>query len=333
MELILHIGMGKTGTTSIQKAIRENAESLRAQGVDYLGMLFDLIDPELNSNDLQRTFFASSVERPDAVADLFLDALQQKQASSGIPRFLLSNESLLQQHRTLIPFISSLRQKVAVRLIAYVRDPRDWLPSAYNQWFVYHKTCSGPLPSYVEGGRKLLEMYDDLHAWHREYSDIMTVRSFSKSDNVVLDFADVLGVTMRVPEGRSLERLETSESLLRAIYNTRLPEQALPDLFNHAFRQLDFTRSPKIADLVQSSFTYTQTEAIVAEKAGTFEELKKHLGIDLLSGPAPGHKTVDTEEMRHRALDHVLQIVMQQADRITHLEHLVRTLEAGKQDK
>ena len=333
MEIILHIGMGKTGSTSIQQALRENAGSLHEQGLEYLGLWFDLIDPGLSRSDALRNFFTSSADRPDAVADLFLDALRQKQASSGISRFLLSNESLLQQHRTLIPFISSLRQKATVRLVAYARDPRDWLPSAYNQWFVYHKTCNGPIPPYVEGGRILLRMYDDLNAWLRECNDILTVRPFSKSVDVVQDFASVLGVAMSIPEVRAFERVETSESLLRAIYNTRLPEQVLPGRFDRAFRKVDFTRSPGIADLVRNSFTYVQTDAMVAEHAATFEEIKTRLGIDLLSGSAPEQKTVDPEEMRHRALEHVLQIVMQQADRIAHLEHLVKRLEAGKQDK
>ncbi|WP_139784836.1 polysaccharide biosynthesis protein [Roseovarius sp. A-2] len=296
-------------------------------------MWFDLIDPALRSDDKQRNFFASSAERLDAVADQFLNALRQKQADSGVSRFLLSNESLLQQHEALGPFIARLKQQVTVRLIAYARDPRDWLPSAYNQWFVYHKTPHGQIPPYAEGGRRLLRMYTDLNTWLRKCNDIMTVRPFSKSLNVVEDFAAMLGVEMAAPVARSFERVETSESLLRAIYNARFPTGVLPDRFDRAFRRLDFAQSPSIAALVRDSFTYDQTDEIVAEQAALFAEIKDKLGLDLLSGPAPAQKTVDPEEMRHRALEHVLHIVMQQADRITHLEQIVRRLEAGTQDE
>lgn len=330
MEIIFHIGMGKTGTSSIQTALNANIDSLREQGVDYLGMWFDSIDPALRDDDLQRKFFLSSMDRLDAVADRFLTALQQKQADSGISRFLLSNEALLQQHSAFEPFIMYLRRRATVRLIVYARDPRDWLPSAYNQWFVYHKTSDGPIPPYAEGGRSLLQMYADLNAWLHACNDITTVRPFSKSMDVVADFASVLGVEMEIPQARSLERVESSESLLRAVYNARLSGVALPDRFNHAFRHLEFARSPSIAALVRDSFTYTQTDEIVADHASLFEEIKAHIGIDLLSGPAPKQKTVDQEEMRERALEHVLHIVMQQADRITHLEEIVGRLQAER---
>lgn len=333
MEIIFHIGMGKTGTSSIQKALNDNADSLRTQGVDYLGMWFDLIDPTLRNDDLQRQFFASSADRLDAVVDQFLNALRQKQADSGISRFLLSNESLLQQHQALGPFIARLKHQMTVRVVVYARDPRDWLPSAYNQWFIYHKTSEGPIPPYAEGGRSLLKMYDDLRFWHQLFQDVLTVRPYSKTTNVTQDFADSLGIVMEVPSTRVLERVETSESLLRAIYNSQLPGKVMPDRFDCAFRRLDFARSPSIAALVRDSFTYGQTDEILAEQAALFEEIRDKLGLDLLSGPAPAQKTVDLEEMRHRALEHVLQIVMQQADRITHLEQTVRRLEAVMKDK
>ena len=38
MELILHIGMGKTGSTAIQLTLRNNIAKLQDAGADYLGM-------------------------------------------------------------------------------------------------------------------------------------------------------------------------------------------------------------------------------------------------------------------------------------------------------
>ncbi len=333
MEIILHIGMGKTGTSSIQAALNSNSDNLRAQGLDYLGMWFDLIDPSLNRDDVQRNYFKSSVDRSERLADIFVNALRKKQSETGISRFLLSNESLLQQHPSLIPFIACLRQEVPVRLISYARDPRDWLPSAYNQWFVYHKTCTGPIPPYAEGGNSLLKMYDDLNAWLQAFNDIMIVRPFSKSINVVQDFASVLDVNMTIPEERTFERVEISESLLRAIYNNPRKGMVLPDRFNHVFRHLDFTHSPSIASLLRDKFNYEQTNAIVAEHVSTFEEIKKRSGIDLISEPAPAQKSFNQEEISQRALEHVLQIVMQQADRISHLEHIVKKLETENKDQ
>jgi len=327
MEIILHIGMGKTGTSSIQKALSDNADSLRAQGVDYLGMWFDITDPKFHGIAGMREFFSSSPEDMPGYADRFIQRLQERQATSGSNRFLLSNEDIYGNHKNIAPFLTALRAQSDVRLIAYARDPREWLPSAYNQWAIFHKVEPGPVRPYAEMARSHVKVYSGLPRWATLFGDIFTLRPFSKSMDVVQDFAAVLGVEMATQAERSFERVETSESLLRAIYNTRLPGQVLPDRFDCAFRRLDFARSPSIAALVRDSFSYEQTDAIVAEQAALFEEIKDRLGLDLLSGPGPAQKTVDPEEMRHRALEHVLQIVMQQADRITHLEQTVRRLE------
>jgi len=40
-KLIVHIGMGKTGTTSIQRALRISTKELDSKGVKYLGMWFE----------------------------------------------------------------------------------------------------------------------------------------------------------------------------------------------------------------------------------------------------------------------------------------------------
>lgn len=329
MEIILHIGMGKTGTTSIQKALSDNADSLRAQGLDYLGMWFDIIDPKFHGLVGMREFFSSSPEDMPGYAGRFVQRLQERQATSGTDRFLLSNEDIYGNHKNIAPFLTALRAQANVKLIAYARDPREWLPSAYNQWAIYHKVEPGPIKPYIEMARTHVKVYSGLSSWATLFGDIFTLRPFSKSVDVVADFAAVLGVEMAAPAVRSFEGVETSESLLRAIYNARFSNGVLPDRFDRAFRKLDFARSPSIAALVRDSFTYDQTDEIVAEQAALFAEIKDRLGLDLFSGPAPAQKTVDPEEMRHRVLEHVLQIVMQQADRITHLEQTVRRLEAA----
>lgn len=330
MEIILHIGMGKTGTTSIQSALNANVDSLQAQGIDYLGMWFDLIDPKFHGAAGLKEFFASSPEKMQGHAQLFLERLQKRNSESGISRFLLSNEDIYGNLKNIDPFLTALKTQAGVGLIAYARDPREWLPSAYNQWAIYHKVEPGPIKPYAEMARTHVRVYSGLSRWAALFGDIFTLRPFSKSMDVVKDFAAVLGVDMAAPAQRSFERVETSESLLRAIYNTRFPGKVFPRRFDQAFKRVNFADSLSIAALVRDSFTYDQTDEIVAEQAALFDEIKDKLGLDLLSGTAPPQKTVSPEEMRHRALEHVLQIVMQQADRITALEDAVKRLEEEK---
>ncbi len=45
MRIVFHIGMGKTGTTSIQHALKESADALARQNAAFLSMSLDEINP------------------------------------------------------------------------------------------------------------------------------------------------------------------------------------------------------------------------------------------------------------------------------------------------
>ena len=60
MRLILHVGMGKTGTSSIQKVLEANQAGLKAQKAHYLGMWFDFVDPRYHGIQGVRDVFEQS---------------------------------------------------------------------------------------------------------------------------------------------------------------------------------------------------------------------------------------------------------------------------------
>lgn len=333
MEIIFHIGMGKTGTSSIQKALADNAAKLRAQNVEYLGMWFSMIDESMSGYFGQRQFYTASPSEMEGFAQTLLDKLAQVEKDTGVSRFLLSNEALFGRLKPIAPFLSALHAQVDLRLIAYARDPRDWLPSAYQQWAIYHKATSGPILPYHERARELIGQYGGFITWKEKFGDILTVRAFQKSVNVVEDFADLLGVEMDIPEKRFLERSDMSESLLRAYYNSRHEIEQHPSEFDRSVKKLDFSGSPTIDGLVENSFTYEETDQIVSERASLFDNIKDAFGLDLLSSPAPDHKPVDADALRKRALEHLLTITMAQADQIRTLERKVaRLMKSLRQD-
>lgn len=327
VEIILHVGMGKTGTSSIQQALTQNTEALLSQGILYLGMWFDLIDPGFSEIQGQQRFYQSSSEDMEAHAIRFLEQLESKRQETGVSRFLISNEEIYGQVKQITPFIAALKTRARVRLIAYARDPREWLPSAYNQWSVFHKNYTGPIRPYAEVAQKLVLVYSGFLQWGAAFQDILTVRPFSKAMNVVEDFADTLNLQLEIPAQRTLERVDTSEGLLRAFYNNRLSENALPSLFDRAFQGMDLSQAPSISDLVERSFDYSETDVIVSRWLTIFDYVKTTFGIDLLPDPPPPQKHVDVQDLRNRTLEYVLHIVMHQADRIGALERTVLNLQ------
>jgi hypothetical protein len=328
MEIVLHIGMGKTGTSSIQQALSDNAEGLHGQGRLYMGMWFGLAGRQFLGLAGQHRFFQSDDAAMRAHAERLVARLRILQAETGIGRFVYSNEEFYGQVRKMAPFVSALRGLADVRLVAYARDPREWLPSAYNQWSVFHKNYTGPLRPYNEMARTLVFVYSGFRLWGETFGDILTVRPFFKSLNVVEDFARTLGLTLALPAQRTLERIDPAEGLMRAVYNNRLDGNILPAQFDAALKGVELSKSLGIERLVETAFDYSQTDAVVAEAAPIFAYIKATFGIDLLAGPPPRQATVDAEDLRNRALEHVLQIVMTQADRIRALEQAVGALRA-----
>ncbi|WEJ80458.1 hypothetical protein EQ718_16360 (plasmid) [Paracoccus versutus] len=134
MNLILHIGMGKTGTSAIQAALSSSADRLAAQGAEYLGMWFDMLDPRFRGVQNQEQFFSLPPEEMTHAADLLIEMLRARSAA-GIQSFILSNEALSGKVGQMKPMINRLREAgIAVRVIGYARNPASWLPSAYVQW-------------------------------------------------------------------------------------------------------------------------------------------------------------------------------------------------------
>lgn len=326
VELVLHIGMGKTGTSSIQDALQQNKDILSQQGAEYLGMWFDAVDPIFSGYEGQDRFLGANDSEMDRNAERLAHILTERAAATGHEVFILSNEGLYAEVARFAPFVTRIRKLLPVRVVAYARNPRDWLPSAYNQWMIYHKTNAGPIVPFEEAGRNLLLTYSGINAWSRQHGDIFSLRFYAKGADVVQDFADFLGLSIQTPARRTLERVQESESILRAIYNGRLDEPALPERFNYAIRDLDLSKAPKLDRMIESSFSYGAVEDIISENAGLFEDIHSRCGIDLLAEQMPPASPPNLTAMRERALEQLLLLVMDQADRITMLEERLQAL-------
>ena len=76
-------------------------------------------------------------------------------------------------------------------------------------------------------------------------------------------------------------------------------------------------------------FPLVETDRIVDEARPLFDYLRTRFGIDFPSAHAEIEPPPDPEALRRRLTEHLLQIVMHQADRITALETAVAALQAA----
>lgn len=318
MKVIFHIGMGKTGTSSVQTALRQNQKVLQDHDACYLGMWFDFIDPAFDRADGFQNF---SNEEPDALrahADTFIETLEEK----GHALYIHSNEGLFGLAARMKPFFSALIEKgVDLSLIAYMRPPHDWLPSAFTQWNIRHKQQHGPVQTFAQRAPTLLGVYAAAQIWHENFPDHFEARLYDKGIDVVSDFAGVVGLPIVPPKTRSLERTTDAETVLRALFNDRFENPVMPELFNNTV-MLGHRGLPRtIDDMIDRTLEFEGLDQIVADRADLFSYIKDKIGLDLRANtPSGPRKEVDHEAVRHKLMDYLVFITLEQSLQIRRLK-------------
>lgn len=208
--LLLHIGMGKTGSSALQVALVHNRESLAAAGVRY---------PE-HASDVRARKGRAGSGNGQALQELLTTDGGSLPDVDDAPTVLYSSEFLWYFRPDRLAF---LRDRLAERgipleVVAYVRDIAGMVVSAYAQ-SVKRSRYVAPLSTYIEeygvntaglgpGARlhTLVELLGKENVHVRHYD--------SERDRLVpLFFTDVLGVASPEQEpgeiNRSLTALET----------------------------------------------------------------------------------------------------------------------------
>ncbi|MFC2970478.1 polysaccharide biosynthesis protein [Acidimangrovimonas pyrenivorans] len=328
MRIIFHVGMGKTGTSSVQHALATSTERLAAQKVAYLGMWFDAIDPGFRGYEGQERFFTSDAATMESHAEQFYDRLAARSAAEGIETFVLSNEAIYGNVHNFTPFLRRLQAKpdVALQIVAYIRNPYAWLPSAYAQWGIRHKQQPGSIQPYGQRARDLLGIYSGFRAWAENFGDCLAVRRHDKGIDVLADFAETTGLALESMGKRQLERAEPAETLLRALFNNRFEEPVLPERFERVVVDTSLCPVPSLHDMTEFCFRHDETAEIIDEQRPLFEFIRDRLGIDYLSEtPAPAPPP-DEAEIQRRMIDYLVEITLNQAQRLKRLERQIKDL-------
>jgi hypothetical protein len=134
--VILHIGKGKTGSSSIQQFLQTNRDILESCGIL-------LVLPEIPAAGYQLSDFSHPEKYHQALQ--YLKEFSQERHFSTI---LWTNETF--EHLT-VDFIYRFREMFpasSFRIIVFLRRQDQWIQSAYCQWGVKHKIYPGPVKSF-----------------------------------------------------------------------------------------------------------------------------------------------------------------------------------------
>lgn len=327
MRLIIHIGMGKTGTSSIQECLRLNVSMLGRQGVEYLGLWFNVISQAFVGHAGFDKFLKQDREQKQESAEIFYQKLKEIYEQRGIETFILSNEGIVCAGPQINPFLEKLvALGVDVSFIVYVRDPRSWLPSAYTQWGLSHKYNTGPIQPFRQRAKELIHHYNCLKFWIDNYNDVTVFRKFSTDIDVIADFAAAIGYDLPPIERRELERAEPADIVLRAFFNDSFDGAVLPEHFDRIVIDSSRRKIKSLERIYELCFNFEGGDEIINENIEIFELIHEKVGLNLIEGAHIQKEKAHFQQVENRILDYLVELVFDQAKRIKRLERGMKDL-------
>ncbi len=192
--IYVHIGLAKTGSTSIQRFLSMNPDLLARHGITY---------PEKWRRVVSHHEIFHAIQSPqgtDVLDDFYSDA-----STNPDHKFVISAESLSKATDEQIRFFAERATRdLPVQVVIYVRDLRDWVVSVYNQRakrFTTIKNFDEHFTSVTKHGR--IELSSIAKRWANQFgSDNIRVRTLASDDlsggTLLTDVCDWLNLPQEV---------------------------------------------------------------------------------------------------------------------------------------
>lgn len=251
--VILHVGMHKTGTTSIQHSL-QGFSGGRVRYADlgnpnHSGPISAAFSDRLDRDGLQWRR-GRSVEKLEELRKSTLARLREELALQDFDKFIISGEGIVRlSAQSLDNMRRILLQHVdEVRVFAYVREPVGYSASALQQRIKGgYAGTELSRPEYRAKFQRLIRVFGAAHFTTREFS-----RSTLLNGSVVADFCDLWGIPFD-----SSREVRVNESLAE-------PALKLLYLFNRSC-------APSLGEAKAKHARRALTEALIGHFKGKFE--------------------------------------------------------------
>ena len=209
--VVLHVGMGKTGTSSIQAWFHRNRQRLTRHGLLYPKSpgkrRHARLSSAIRSDDARRPHDRRGLQEPPAsqLRPVVLEELLGEIRAVRPSRLLLSDEGLCGAPDDALANLRQLLDGVAasVRVVFYLRRQDEHLCSRYQQAVKWNGLTArlAERADRMEHGT-LYDYQARLEAWQRVFRpDELVVRRFERADFVggtlQRDFLDAAGLDLR----------------------------------------------------------------------------------------------------------------------------------------
>lgn len=341
LDFIVHIGTGKTGSSSIQKTLAGAKPQLDPRQVAYIGLMGE-VGP-VQKYQWQRSGGWPSLlalGRQQARAELanLLTEKLESLAKSGIKTVIWSNESLFGSDQIVLPLLEGLSQRGArIKVIVYIRRHDAWAQSAYLQWGVKHKTTKGPVKSFREWITvRKVAFHKELLPWIESSWLQLFVRNFDACGDVVTDFLTCVdlhdaGIVVR----RENETPNAVALALWAIYNSQNDEPVLPVQLQGTLKRGGLLggapREANLADLVPQSDDIEKLRASCEADRAALNEVFRSCGQPDMATDPIRVKSMEVSQGQINAA--LLLLIKRQDDQIQWLRNQLFKLHPELTDK
>lgn len=205
VKLIVHVGHGKTGSSSIQKTLLNAREDLEARKVKYLGLMLEHAGTTPPKSWQCRTksdlFFGQLPDETaqNELAEVLRTELPQLE-KDGYTHAIWSNEWIFERPAKILPALADLAARGQdMEIQVYLRRHDKWAVSAYTQWGLRHKTYLGAILPFKEWARRRGEQFaryhDLIQPWKDSFHDRLRVMNFDATGDVTEHFLRVNGIS------------------------------------------------------------------------------------------------------------------------------------------
>jgi hypothetical protein len=283
ISLLVHIGHGKTGSTSIQQTLLKNRDALLERGVAYLGRMLEHCETSepkewQHADGAVRLLHQMPADTAGQEIYSVLTEELDRLKTIGVHTAIWSNEAFFARREAVCDALEKLREDgVAVTIIVYLRRHDKWAKSAYAQWGIRHKSYEGPVKSFQEWIKlRPVHFADNLEFWDQHFGSDLLVRNFDETPDVVADFFEKSGIT-DIDAIRAYETPSPQALMAWAVHNSRTEKEVQPDAFGRLLRPSRLFWEP--AKLLDAKETYCPTEdeldQILSECAPDLERINK----------------------------------------------------------
>jgi hypothetical protein len=337
VKLSLHVGMGKSGSTALQKFLGDNAVFLKQNRCFYLGRVLGRIP-----NGPKVTSQAEAAQA--SVLGAVFDALETHAASpefqTTFDHVIWSNEVLAMRPDAqstidaLAAFAARSRVFTSVEIILVFRRQDDWLEAAYRQWALQNKVDQGhktltPM-QYAERDARLLDYHAIYSQWSEAFpTQVATFNDVKAKGGIVEYFCDVWGLPSP-PNARKYHGVRGAVgpalSTLYSYFHRAYPAPGQSRVFDKFVQKY---RLPELSAPDQVCVSDEVRRAVLENAATGNEALAHILERDALFPPPPdiGVAVYDTAEADMTS--YLLRITKAQSEELDRLRDRIIALEAA----